>query len=132
MKVKKYNSFYELETDVKWMLHTWIVNFQKKTRVMGLIGKLIEFIKNEVDSIKTCRQCYVNVFTFPDESFAMVCDPPHLIIWAKYTDYCYWPSKVMNTTDQMVHVRFFGDHLRGTILRILSLCLLNGLMNGLH
>lgn len=75
------------------------------------MGKLIEFIKNEIDSIKICKQCYMNASTDPEHSFTMICDPPHVLVWAKYKDYCYWPSKVMNTTDKMVNVRFFADHM---------------------
>lgn len=112
-KSGEYNSFLELQTDVKWMLHNWVAAFPTKKKVQTSIIKLIQFIIDEVHSVKTCRQCYANAYAYPDDSFVLPCDPPHVVVWAKYKDHCYWPSKVMNTTDKIVHVRFFADHYTG-------------------
>lgn len=46
----------------------------------------------------------------------MVCDKPHLIIWAPRPYSRYWPAKVMTTTEREVYVRFFGGfHLNTNV-----------------
>lgn len=112
-KSNDYKSFYELNTDAKWLLHTWIINFPNKKKVNALIGKLIKYIDDEVTNLKACRECYVNAQSLSDAAFVVPCNPPHLCVWAKYKEFCYWPCKVMYTEGQMVHVRFFGDHCKG-------------------
>lgn len=113
IKRKKYNSFRELQAVVKLLLDTYAAKFPRKSKVATAAGKLIEFIEGEISSINTCSECYVNAINFPNDSFTMACDPPHVCVWAKYKDHCYWPSKVMSTTGETVHVRFFADHYSG-------------------
>lgn len=45
--------------------------------------------------------------------FTMVCDKPHLIIWAHMKGARYWPAKVMSVNGQQVNVRFFGCKIQG-------------------
>lgn len=113
-KSHKYKSFFELQSDVKWMVHNWAVAFPKKRKLQELMANLTPFIKDAVHSVKTCRDCYADAYAHPENSFELPCDPPHVIVWAKYSEYYYWPSKVMTTTDQIVQVRFFGVHCTGT------------------
>lgn len=63
----------------------------------------------ENESIETCVYCHINA----NESsnwFKMVCDVPHLIIWALRKNVKYWPAKVMSIDGSFVKVRFFGAH----------------------
>lgn len=41
--------------------------------------------------------------------FSMVCDVPHLIVWAHRKCARYWPAKIMSIEGQEVNVRFFGS-----------------------
>lgn len=57
-----------------------------------------------------CSECYSNASRNPNDWFVMVCNVPHLIVWAKMSSSNYWPAKVMSIDGNAVNVRFFGDH----------------------
>ncbi|KAJ8871207.1 hypothetical protein PR048_027513 [Dryococelus australis] len=40
---------------------------------------------------------------------------PHVIVWAQMKSWPCWPAKVMSVKNDMVNVRFFGDHDRTRI-----------------
>lgn len=40
----------------------------------------------------------------------MVCDKPHIIIWAQRGNAKHWPAKVMAFNEDCVIVRFFGGN----------------------
>lgn len=54
-----------------------------------------------------------------DENDAIrVCSKPHLIVWAKYTDYPYWPAKLLQICDTgklPLNVLFFGSNDTGRV-----------------
>lgn len=104
----KYISFEDFRADV-----IIFINNCRQTcsaEVIRIVDKLMDFINDEIHSIITCAECYNNAFLHPRTSFVILCQKPHLIIWAKPPGYNYWPAKVMNIEERMVHVRFFGDH----------------------
>lgn len=77
---------------------------------------LLNCITEEIPKIKLCSECYSNANKYPTNWFALVCDEPHLIIWAKHTDYnLMWPAKVMSADAQDVIIRYFGDHQQTTV-----------------
>lgn len=65
----------------------------------------------EMYDIEICGQCFVRAMDLSDW-FTEVCDPPHLMVWAKLAGYPYWPAKVIGITSSSnrIDVRFFGDH----------------------
>lgn len=113
MEKKQYKSLYELITDVKWMQHTLAVHFPKNKKITKKIVDLISFIEKEVDNMKDCVQCYINSVEYTEKTFVMPCDIPHVLVWAKFDDYCFWPCKVMGMTEKILKIRFFGDHCAG-------------------
>lgn len=44
---------------------------------------LLDYFKEEIESVKKCAQCYRNANEAPNDWFTLVCDEPHLIVWAK-------------------------------------------------
>lgn len=76
---------------------------------------MLRFVKNEIESIKMCSDCYSKAnesLTF----FVDVCEVPHLLIWAKLKPYPYWPAKLMSIDGSTVNVRFFGEHNNASLL----------------
>lgn len=69
----------------------------------------------EIYDIEMCQQCYYRSNT-QTNWFTAVCDPPHLLVWARINGHSdYAPAKVLglnggNATSKKVDVRFFGDH----------------------
>lgn len=61
--------------------------------------------------IEICGQCFIRAMDMTDW-FTEVCDPPHLLVWARVEGYPFWPAKVIGilTTANRLDVRFFGDH----------------------
>lgn len=50
-----------------------------------------------------------------------MCSKPHNLIWVKYGDYPYWPSKLLHIRKgagcgkQPIEVFFFGDNQAGSV-----------------
>lgn len=70
----------------------------------------MERVCAEVESVLKCTQCHINAEIDRWNWFTMVCDVPHLIVWAHKRNSRYWPAKVMSVNELkgMVNVRFFG------------------------
>lgn len=64
----------------------------------------------EILSIKKCHECYRLAFMYPDDSFVKVCSFKHPVIWAKSEGFNYWPAKAMTFENNVISVRYFGDH----------------------
>lgn len=82
---------------------------------MKNIKWLLNFTKEELYSIQLCHQCYTNATLHPADWFTMVCDRPHLLIWARQKSYPYWPAKLMSMNNGSVDVHFFGAHSRAVL-----------------
>lgn len=82
-----------------------------------VLRRLVKFIKFETEYMQKCPECYRN-WRQHSEWFTTVCEKPHCIVWAKFGNHSHWPGKVMsvNTDDNKVHVRFFGDHLHADVV----------------
>lgn len=70
-------------------------------------AELIEFIKYEIKYMEKCTECYGN-WHISSDWFAIMCNRPHCVVWAKVDGHSYWPGKAMTVNGNEVHVRFFG------------------------
>lgn len=77
---------------------------------MEIATSLVDYLEVEIESIKKCAECYSNEYNYPDTHFTMVCNEPHLIVWAKKKGFNFWPAKLMSIDGQLINVRFFNDH----------------------
>lgn len=82
----------------------------KDKNILNAATQLLEFTKNEILSIMTCPECYKLASDHPNGSFSMTCKTLHPVVWAKSDGYCYWPAKAMKFEENLVHVRYFGEH----------------------
>lgn len=57
----------------------------------------------------------MNAIQHPDTWFTMVCEHPHLLVWAKQKSYPHWPAKLYSMNHGSVVVRFFGEHQRAIL-----------------
>ena len=74
----------------------------------------------DIKEIRRCADCY-RISNEKSEKmwFCIPCDPPHQLVYAKQKGYPYWPAKVMQVTDGLYDVRFFGGHhMRANIEKI--------------
>lgn len=60
--------------------------------------------------MQTCGACCENALMNPSEYASMVCNGAHLVLWARFIDSRYWPSKLMTIDGSDVKVWFFGHH----------------------
>ncbi|XP_031633572.1 zinc finger MYND domain-containing protein 11-like, partial [Contarinia nasturtii] len=105
-----YESFFDLRVDISWFVHNCQIAYPKNNDILHGANKLLDFVDEEILSLTTCVECYDNASKYPETSFTMPCNTPHLLIWAKAPGYIFWPAKAMSTKGRKVHVRFFGDH----------------------
>lgn len=80
-----------------------------------ILRQLVSYCENELYEIDLCSECYCNANEHPDDWFTMVCEHPHILVWAKCDD-IYWPAKAMALTTisnvTQIYVRYFGGHRR--------------------
>lgn len=111
MRDKTYENVSELETDMKWFVHNCRTMFPRVEAVQKAAKELLRCSNEEIECIQVCADCYINAFQHPETSFALPCETPHTLIWAKAEGFIYWPAKAMAVDEEnLVKVRFFGDH----------------------
>lgn len=118
----RYHTAEEFTADFKWLLHNCYVYFSnniappaQSAAVLKIAKSLLKTCKQEMAQIETCSECYANANS-KKNWFVEVCDPPHVLLWAKLKGFPYWPAKAMafnNAT--LVDVRFFGAHDRAWV-----------------
>lgn len=73
---------------------------------------LLKRCNAEKSEIEQCGDCFIN--RQQNDAIKMVCSKPHLLIWARYSDYPYWPAKILSSPkirgQRFLHVHFFGEH----------------------
>lgn len=74
-----------------------------------------------------CHECFMNECSHSNSFFTMVCAKPHLILWAKYSTFPHWPSKLMEVNGNVARVLFFGDHTYADVA--IKDCMLYSLTN---
>lgn len=83
--------------------------------VMKIAKSLLKTCKQEMGQIDTCAECYANANSRKNW-FVEVCDPPHVLLWAKLKGFPFWPAKAMAVNGAtLVDVRFFGAHDRAWV-----------------
>lgn len=118
----QYRTTEEFTADFKWILHNCYIYFSTcytSPSEMGVLLKiaksLLKTCKQEMGQIETCAECYANANT-KKSWFIEVCDPPHVLLWAKLKGFPYWPAKAMAVNGAtLVDVRFFGAHDRAWV-----------------
>lgn len=74
---------------------------------------LEDLCRTEMYDIEMCSECFDRSNLPNHDWFTEVCDPPHLLVWARMRGFPYWPAKVLGiASDTKIDVRFFGDHSR--------------------
>lgn len=89
---------------------------QEQKNLVGtrnIARKLLENAQKEVDLFRKCPDCYVN--NNVDAYF--VCSKPHLVLWAQFDIYPYWPAKILSVDDtaNTLEVYFFNDYTSATV-----------------
>lgn len=115
-------------------------SFAVEPGVKSAVHSLSELCDRNVNSIKTCAECFEHWLDNPNDYFVMVCSRPHLIVYAKAEGFPYWPSKVlffvkrkkklnfylkkkkktfipkvMSIKGNTANVAFFGDHTQADV-----------------
>lgn len=85
--------------------------FAGDSKRLSAAKKLESLCTKEMYDIEMCKQCFSRVIENDSDWFTKVCDPPHLLVWAKMKNSPHWPAKVLGqaTTGNSLDVRFFGD-----------------------
>lgn len=118
MRAKVYNSLKEFEDDLKWFDYFCRVERKSSSAIVQSSKELLTFVKGEALSIQACEECFLNAYEHGVvRGFVIPCKSPHIMLWARMQNYCYWPSKAMWVEDtlKLVNVRFFGDHTTATL-----------------
>ncbi|XP_058823136.1 MYND-type zinc finger-containing chromatin reader Zmynd8-like isoform X3 [Topomyia yanbarensis] len=111
---QKYRSTDAFQTDVSWILHNASI-YPNNNKLLPVAKGLLKVCKQEMNEIEACNECYFNANTCKTW-FTEVCTKPHLLVWAKLKGFPFWPAKLMSVNNnQLVDVRFFGDHDRAWV-----------------
>lgn len=78
--------------------------------------ELSELCHRDVLSLQSCTDCFEHWINDADNHFTKVCTLPHVLVYAKFSDFPHWPAKIMSVDGNMVNVEFFGDHKQADVL----------------
>lgn len=132
LEAQRYTSISDFLADFKWLQHNVSIEHGGKSSIIlfqyfqamnfrllvrhkltNFIGKLLQMISDDVKEFQLCSQCYVRRLRLSCSNwFVKVCRPPHMLCWAKMETYQPWPAKVFRICEDLVDVRFFGQHDR--------------------
>ncbi|XP_055326801.1 MYND-type zinc finger-containing chromatin reader Zmynd8-like [Sitodiplosis mosellana] len=115
-KRNEYANTHALLLDFKWLCHNCEILHSKRVKQekKNLVGtrniarNLLKSAEKEIDLYRKCPECYVN----NNVDIYLVCSKPHLVVWAQFDIYPYWPAKILNIYDasRTLEVFFFNDH----------------------
>ncbi len=114
---QKYTKVEEFENDFKHFIHNFMVLVVNDWNQKWVdISKFEKSFNHEISELKLCIDCYLysSDNSFDDEKnpyewFLQVCEPPHELVFAKFGNYPFWPSKVIHIKNKgkSYDVRFF-------------------------
>lgn len=107
-----YESVKQFEKDVKWFAHNCRTVFPQEQGIQIASTRLIGYIKEHIEFINACAQCFLISYQYASNSFVVQCKKLHLLVWARITGYSPWPAKVLAVDAQkgQAVVQFFGDY----------------------
>ncbi|XP_031636683.1 protein kinase C-binding protein 1-like [Contarinia nasturtii] len=114
-KFDEYANADEFLADIDELVKSFNTIWSHQRDIKCAITQLSELCHRDVKSIRTCSECFTNWAADPDDYFTKVCSKPHLLVYAKFGDYPYWPSKLMTINDRTANVVFFGDHTQADV-----------------
>ena len=105
-----YRSTDSFLADLNWIVHNALIFNGSASRVTSLARSAVKIIKQEMNEIETCPDCYINAHTFPNKWFTETCQLPHTLVWARLKGFPFWPAKAVRFQNNNLDVRFFGRH----------------------
>lgn len=94
---------------------TKICNISDDKTNVHITELLKNVIKQEIDGLRKCGDCYANAHADQANWFTMVCNEPHIVAWATLKGCSFWPVKIMSANGRKLSVRFFGDHTHADV-----------------
>lgn len=78
---------------------------------LTIAREMEEWCEKEMYDFEMCDQCFERAVG-TGNWFTELCNPPHLLVWARLNGYPYWPAKVIGiqSSANKLDVRFFGEH----------------------
>lgn len=112
MKQKRYETIQQFEEDIKWFQHNCRSIYPQRAEIQAASKELFGFVKDEIQTIQACEECYDNTCEYSKTSVTKQCSTLHLLVWAKSWGSSYTPAKVLavNFDKEMVIVQFFKDY----------------------
>ncbi|XP_055326800.1 MYND-type zinc finger-containing chromatin reader Zmynd8-like isoform X2 [Sitodiplosis mosellana] len=120
-KNAEYSSANEFLLDFKWLQHNCYIlkNYCKKDdkdakkaygETLEKAKVLFKHCEDEVRDLRLCGDCYIR--GDQEDAFISVCSEPHLVLWAKYATYPYWPAKLFKIHEgrKPLEVYFFKEY----------------------
>lgn len=118
MVKKTYVSFQELMEDVGWFVHHCLTKYSGSRSIVTAAKSLKNLFEVEIYNLCLCSQCYLHANEYGEDSFPVLCDPPHLLLWVDCKKYGFWPAKLMRLEEDNIDnvtVRYFGEYTNSTI-----------------
>lgn len=103
-------SFSEFRSDISWFIHNCNVKHSHDKSILEACFELENFVDEEIRSSKDCSECY-EILWILTKGYTLPCSKKHKMIWAKSSDFCYFPAKCLREWDDgSVSVHYFGDN----------------------
>ncbi|RWS17204.1 hypothetical protein B4U79_17716 [Dinothrombium tinctorium] len=116
MKCERHGYQYseELIIEIKRFYCNAKINERMDEASLEVIKIIHEVAVKEVMDFQLCFHCFMfrHNSKLKDFWFSAVCPNPHILVYAKYRSFPYWPAKVLkySKNNDSVYCRFFGSH----------------------
>lgn len=111
MQNKTYTTFAEFKSDIKKFTKYCRERFPEHEPLVKALNKVVTA---DLKHINLCSQCYENQANYPNP-VCLLCDPLHLLIWAKTKGFNYWPAKLVKLQGTSAHVIYFGEYTNAKV-----------------
>lgn len=112
MKNKTYTTFAVLKLDIKDFTQYCRKEFPEHEQS---VKELIKSVNRDLNFVNNCAQCYEHQVHYPNP-MVLLCEPLHLLVWAKTKGFNYWPAKLLKLQGTNAHVIYFGEYLDAKVV----------------
>lgn len=101
-------SFFSL---LKYFPNQFIFGLLAQDETVAVAQRFRKFCIDRIEMMQTCVACCENALMHPSEYASMVCETGHSVLWTRFTDSLFWPSKLMTIDGSKAKVWIFGRHV---------------------
>ncbi|KAG1661382.1 Zinc finger MYND domain-containing protein 11 [Nymphon striatum] len=104
-----YKRVEEFQADIQNIVHNVVIFYGVHSNMADMARQMLRDCLCDLGELRQCKDCY-KISNEKREKFwfCQPCNPLHELVYAKEKWFPYWPAKVINNSNGVYDVRFFG------------------------